>query len=155
MGGSGESISLSRRKTNSDSEKNDDCCNQENNLKTTKQVNHTSLKKPHCYHIRGTKLERTGPWRFPQGSKMFSVQDVPQRGTQGALPGACPRAWGRGGIPGLTSPPNSNYPADGILCEGLGATIQSDHPWTGSGSTDATPRAPIKVGAISRPSNPP
>lgn len=80
MGGSGESISLSRRKTNSDSEKNDDCCNQENNLKTTKQVNHgsarnTSLETSRCRHIRGTKLERTGPWQFPQGSRMFSFRD--------------------------------------------------------------------------------
>lgn len=51
--------------------------------------------------------------------------------------------------------PNSSYPADGILFEGLGVPAKSGHPRTGSGSMEATPRAPIKVGVASGPLNPP
>lgn len=73
-----------------------------------------------------------------------------QRGTQGALRGACPRAWGRGGIPGQTSPlmpiillMGSCVKASGLL---FSQTIlgQEGH----SKGTD-------KSRGVSRPSNPP
>lgn len=78
-----------------------------------------------CRAAKGTRLQRHNP-----GPGFSEASEGNIGSPAGCLPQRMEKA--RGSWP--HEPPNSKYPAHGILSEGLGVTVKSDHPWTGSGS---------------------